>query len=136
MRVNKEYQLCRQIAYYLRLQYPNVQYRFDMGGMNLSKAQAGMNKALQKGRGWPDLMIFEGRGKFHALLLEIKIEGTNIIAPRATDRYGYPKYTSDHIKEQAECMAVLAEKDYACAFAVGFDGAKKLIDKYMKNKFV
>lgn len=56
---NEEYQIYKQIATYMRYQYPKVAYRFDQAGLNLSKAQAGMNKAIQDSRGWPDLFIAE-----------------------------------------------------------------------------
>lgn len=36
--VNPEYVLCRQIAYYIRAQYPGTIFRFDLAGLNLSVA--------------------------------------------------------------------------------------------------
>ena len=61
MRNNREYQICKDIAIYMRLQYPNIIFHFDLAGLNLSRAQAGMMKAIQGGRGYPDLFIAEPR---------------------------------------------------------------------------
>jgi hypothetical protein len=88
MRNNREYQICKNIAIYMRQQYPDVIFHFDLAGLNLSKAQAGMMKAIQGGRGWPDLFIAEIRTifreedelpfgtQYHGLFIEVKKEGT------------------------------------------------------------
>lgn len=125
MRSNSEYNLCKAIATYLNFQYPGVLYRFDGAGQNLSIAAAGMNKAIQKIRGYPDLLILEPKSGYHGLFIELKKEGTKIL-----NKAGKP--ATDHIQEQQDCMSLLAEKGYYCAFAVGFDAAKNVIDKYLK----
>jgi len=124
MHKSKEYTVCRQISDFLRYQYPNVIWRFDMSGLNLSKAQAGMNKAIQKLRGYPDLFIIEPRNGYHGLFLEIKQEGT-----RLTKMNGDP--VSEHIYEQTECMSMLEEKGFKAEFACGFDHAIDLIRSYL-----
>jgi hypothetical protein len=132
MRSNDEYLLSRAIASYLKWKHPEVVFKFDVTGLNLSMAQAGMNKAIQQRKGWPDLMIFEPRGDFSGLFIELKKDGTKIVAARASDAYGYPKYSTPHIAEQAECMAELAERGYYTAFACGYDSAINVIEKYLK----
>lgn len=124
MRNNEEYQLYKNIALYMKYQYPNVLYRFDMAGLNLSKAQAGMNKAIQQRRGWSDLFIAEPRGKFHGLFIELKREGEVL-----TKRNGEP--VTEHVQEQINCMNLLKAKGYDAGFAIGFDDAKKMIDWYL-----
>jgi hypothetical protein len=134
MRNNREYQICKDIAIYMRLQYPNVIFHFDLAGLNLSRAQAGMMKAIQGGRGWPDLFIAEVRtfeDEFGSvrissgLFIEVKKEGTIIWKTK-----GGPK--SDHIKEQIDCLNYLTEQGYTADFGIGFDDCKNMIDEYLK----
>ena len=136
MRNNREYQICKDIAIYLRLQYPDVMFHFDLAGLNLSRAQAGMMKAIQGGRGWPDLFIPEVRTIFkeedelpfgttyNGLFIEVKKEGTVLWKAK-----GGP--ASDHIKEQIDSLNYLTDKGYFAEFGIGFDDCKKLIDEYL-----
>jgi len=122
-----EYNLYRQIAYYMKLQYPHVLYRFDMAGLNLSKAQAGQNKAIQCGKGYPDLTVLEKRNGFGALFIEIKPEGTKLYKHN-----GEP--ATPHIAEQLNYLLELRKRGYCIAFGVGFDNVKNLIDNYLNSK--
>ena len=132
MRSQKEYIVCKQIATYLRLAYPSVIFHFDLAGLNLSRAQAGMMKSIQGGRGWPDLFIahqsFQGAGikisKYKGLFLEIKPEGT-----RLTKKSYEP--ATPHIGEQLEMIMALEARGYRAHFVCGFNEAKSIIDKYL-----
>jgi len=128
MRNNREYQICKDIAQYLRLQYPNVIYHFDLAGLNLSRAQAGMMKSIQGGRGWPDLFIANQsfQGEYKGLFLEIKTEETKIYKLNGM-------ISTPHIAEQMEMIKLLFRKGYKAMFAIGFDEAKKQIDGYLKG---
>jgi hypothetical protein len=126
MRTNREYNLYKAIATYLRYQYPNVLYHFDITGCNLSIAQAGMNKAIQHGRGFPDLVILQNNIYYHGLFLEIKPEGTKLYKKSG-------EFTSEHIAEQYSCIVDLRARGYAADFVVGFDDAKTIIDSYLKK---
>lgn len=126
MRASKEYNTCRAIAAYLRVQYPNVIYHFDLAGLNLSKAQAGMTRAIQHSRGWPDLFIAVPKGIYHGLFLEIKASGTKLKKLNNT-------FASDHIQEQAARIDDLRNCGYFATFAVGFNEAKNEIDRYMNQ---
>lgn len=138
MRQNNEYQLCKQVATYLRLQYPKVLFHFDLTGLNLSKAQAGMSKAIQHSKGWPDLFIAESRSEtiengdgsldgelFLGLFIELKAEGTKL-----KNKYG--DYKTPHLTEQAEMIEKLRDVGYRAEFGIGFDNVKKIIDNYLK----
>jgi hypothetical protein len=110
----------------MRSQYPKVLFHFDLAGLNLSRAQAGMMKAIQGGRGWPDLFIAEPKGIFHGLFLEIKPEGTKL----------YKKNTlpaTPHLEEQETCLFVLEYNEYYAQFVCGFDEAKVMIDEYLNQ---
>ena len=126
MRANKEYQLYRDVAAYLRLQYPKVIYHFDLTGLNLSKAQAGMTKAIQHSSGYPDLFIAEPRAEFNGLFIELKADGTRIFK---TD--GSP--ASDHIAAQMNRLNELQDKGYDSYMVAGFDSVKTVIDGYLNQ---
>lgn len=125
MRNNAEYQLCKAVATYLRLQYPKVLFHFDLAGLNLSRAQAGMMKAIQGGRGWPDLFIAYAKGGYHGLFIELKADGVKLLKKDGD-------YTTPHIEEQDLCISDLQYKRYYADFAIGFDDAKSIIDKYIR----
>lgn len=133
MRNNQEYQLSRQISIYLQYQYTDVIFHFDPTGMNLSKAQSGMLKAIQKGKGWPDLFIAKpmimktDNNHYHGLFIELKPEGT-----RLYKQNGEP--ATPHIAEQLNYLLELRKRGYCIAFGVGFDNVKNLIDNYLNGK--
>ena len=124
MRNNREYQICKNIATYMRLQYPAVIFHFDLAGLNLSRAQAGMMKMIQGGRGWPDLFIAEPRNEYNGLFIEVKVEDTKL-----TTRGG--DHATPHIAEQWECIQNLQGQMYKACFGIGFDECKKIIDAYL-----
>lgn len=127
MRTLIEYRLCKNVAYYLRLQYPKILFRFDMAGLNLSKAQAGMNKAIQYGKGWPDLFICEPNHNYAGLFIELKTEGFKVFK-----QSGGP--VNPHLDEQNDCLNKLRAAGYYTCFACGFDEAVLIIDNYLKGK--
>ena len=124
MRNNKEYELCKAISTYLCLQYPKVLFHFDLAGLNLSMAQAGMNKAIQKRKGFPDLFIMEPKNSYNGLFLELKAEGVKL-----TKRDG--NWINDHIKEQADYLCELQERGFDAKFSIGFDETKINLDNYL-----
>ena len=125
MRQNKEYIICKQIAQYLRIAYPSVIFHFDLAGLNLSRAQAGMMKAIQGGRGWPDLFIAEPRDTFKGLFIEIKPEGIKLYKKDGM-------LATPHLQEQEDCLFGLEDNEYAARFGVGFDEIKGIIDDYLR----
>ena len=109
----------------MKLQYPDVLYHFDLAGLNLSIAQAGMNKAIQFHRGFPDLFIAESRLGYYGFFIEIKAEGTRLYKKNL-------EAATPHIAEQSEFMDILRIKGYKCDFGIGWDHCKVLIDSYLK----
>ena len=130
-----EEQIQLAIVNYIRYQYPDVLFRSDAAGFKLSVGQAKKMKALNGGiRAWPDLFIAEPvpRGfpnVYHGLYLEIKKDGVRIFKQDGT------LVSDEHIREQFDMLADLRQRGYAAEFAIGFEGAKKLIDDYMKGKY-
>ena len=134
----KESELQVRVANYIRLQYPNVLFHSDFGsGIKLTKGQAIKQKRQNGGRrGWPDMFIAEPRPRpkymddeqpYYGLFLELKKDGTRIKKKDGS-------WASEHIKEQALVLTMLKIRGYSGSFAVGFEEAKRIIDKYLGEK--
>ena len=111
----KEYQLQKAVCKYLDLN--NVLYCGSMGG-NYQPHFSVRMKAKKSGykKGFPDLFIYEPRGKFHGLAIELKV-GKN----RAT-------------KEQLWWRNELNERGYVAEIRTGIDEALEVINRYLKGK--
>ena len=122
-----EYHLQKQVCNYLNWSYPEVLYMSDsIASCKLTMVQAVRNKAIQKdGFKCPDIIILEPRGKYHGLFIELKIT-----TPFKKD--GTIK-KNEHLEGQLKTIDELEAKGYSAFFAVGFDEAKFLIDRYLKN---
>ena len=123
-----EYGLQLVLCNYIKMQYPDVIFRSDLGGIRLTPGLARKAKSLQQGRGFPDLFIPEPRRDFTGLpfygfFLEIKVKGI------------YKKdgvsFVSEHVEEQARMLELLREKGYWARFGIGFDKCKEMIDNYL-----
>lgn len=139
----REHDIYILIADYLRYQYPQVIYRFDLAAdLKLTMGQASKHKRLQRYRGYPDLFIAEqsvrhedvsdhviGEWNYAGLFIELKREGTRIFKKDGT------LVADEHIREQYDMLHDLRARGYAAEFACGFDEAKKLIDDYMKGEY-
>ena len=123
MRNNKEYIIAKQIAQFMRFQYPNVIFHFDLAGLNLSKAQAGMMKAIQGGRGFPDLFIAHANKGYHGLFLELKT-----VTPFKKD--GTLK-KDEHLEIQQQIHKRLRKEGYYGGFVVGFKETTEVIKNYL-----
>lgn len=128
-----EAELQKQVATYIRMQYPDVVFHSDFGsGVKLSYKQAVMQKIQNGGRrAWPDMFIAEpqphGRNWYHGLFIELKKEGT-----RLKKKNG--EWASEHIGEQYDVLDRLRFRGYKAEFAVGWDEAINLIDDYLGGK--
>ena len=124
-RTAKESTIHQMVVDYLKLQYPGVIFRTDFSaGVKMTMGQAIKHKALQEGRGYPDLFIAEAGEWYHGLYLELKREGVRLMKKDGS-------WANEHFAEQHAYMKRLSERGYRCTFAVGFDDAKDQIDKYM-----
>ena len=122
-----EYYVAMAVSQYLKVKYPNVIFRFDQAGYNLSIAQAGMNKAIQMREfKYPDLFIAKPNKRYAGMYLEIKKDGENLYKKDGKT------YKTDHLLGQRQAMGKLIDAGYFASFAIGFDQAKSIIDNYMK----
>lgn len=125
-RTKREENLQLMVCNYLRISYPDVIFTSDASGVRLTQGQAGKMKAMKSvDCKFPDLMIFEPRGIFKGLFLELKSEGEKVFKVDGTPYAG-------HLHEQWRTLQRLAAKGYYAKFAIGFDDAKAHIDNYMR----
>lgn len=137
-----EHDIYTQIADYMRYQYPDVIYRFDLAAdLKLSIGQARKHKRLQHYRGYPDMFIAETKDftrklgedvmamgvKYSGLFLEIKKPGTRIFTKKGL------LVADEHIREQFDMLESLRRRGYKAEFAIGFDDAKRIIDEYLRD---
>jgi hypothetical protein len=59
------------ICRWLKLQYPEVIFTSESSGLRLTIGQARSLAKQRSGKGLPDLMIFEPRGDYHGLFIEL-----------------------------------------------------------------
>jgi len=120
-----EKQLHKEICRYISLKYPKVLFNSDMAGIKLTTGQAIQASKLRSNKGFPDLAIYEPRGGYCGLFIELKKEGTVIIKKNGE------MTSDDHILEQFEIINRLLKLKYYACFCVGFDSAIEIIDQYM-----
>ena len=126
----KEHDLYAMLADYLRYNYKNIIWRFDLAAdLKLTIGQARKHKRLQQHRGYPDLFIAEPRGKYHGAYIELKKAGTKIFTEKGT------LVSNEHIREQFDMLEQLRRKGYIAEFACGFDEAKEIIDNYLRRPY-
>jgi hypothetical protein len=124
-----EKSLHRAVCDYIRMAYPRILFNSDLAGATkLTMGQAVAMKALRSGRGWPDILIAEPRGDYHALFIELKKEGEKLYKKDGVTP------VSDHIAEQIAMLDKLKEKGYKAMFGIGWDSTKSIIDFYLKGK--
>lgn len=142
-RIYRESQIQKELCRYVSLKYRTALYNCDLSGVNLSKTQAGLAKAMRSGKGFPDFVLYEPKyikektvfgSLYCGLFIEIKAEGTEIYAKRATDKLGYTEYATDHIADQAMVIEMLMGKGYYACFGIGLDACMKIVDNYMQGK--
>ena len=113
------------ISQYIKLQYPDVIFTSESSGLRLTINQAVTLKKCRSGSALPDLWIMEARKGYHACLLELKKEGTAVFKKNGELR------KTKHLAEQEKVHHRLKNKGYFCAFVVGFDNAKAIVDYYL-----
>ena len=110
----KEYQLQKAICKYLDLQ--NVLYCGSMGGQyQVHYSQRIKAKKSGYKRGFPDLFIYEPRGNYHGLAIELKI--------------GYNKANKEQLYWQKE----LIKRGYKAEICTGIDEALDTINTYLNE---
>jgi hypothetical protein len=140
MPISTENDLYEQIAQYMNLKYPNVLYRFDLGGVWTPSHKARNLYGRLNKRAWPDLFIAkpivsikqgllvenEAMEVYYCgLFLELKKDGTALYKKDGTLR------ANPHHIEQAMVLKALESQGYKADFAVGYEDAITKIDNYL-----
>ena len=101
---------------YLRLAYPDALYCASAGGMRTSYLQAIKMKRTGYVKGFPDLFIYEPRGSFNGLAIEMKKEKGGVASP-----------------EQKRWQEQLRNRGYSSYICKGSEEAIKVIDEYFNE---
>jgi hypothetical protein len=101
---------------YIKLAYPDVLYCASAGGMRTSYLQAIKMKRTGYVKGFPDLFIYEPRGQFFGLAIEMKKEKGGVASP-----------------EQKRWQEQLRNRGYCSYICKGKDEAIKIIDEYFNS---
>jgi hypothetical protein len=121
----KEENLQVQVCRYLKLMYPDVLFTSDISGMKLTVGQTVTASRMRSSDKFPDLMIFEPRGIFKGLFLELKRAGEKVMTKEGRPYAG-------HITEQWNTLQRLQAKGYYAKFAIGLTDAITQIDNYFR----
>lgn len=108
-----EYHLQVAICNYIAIKYSGVFFNGSAGGMRTFYSVAKKMKATGYKAGFPDIFIYEPRGIYHGLAIELKVKGN---------------YAS---KKQKEVLQKLRDKGYRAEVCTGFDMATNVIDEYL-----
>lgn len=142
---NSEENLHQQVVDYLKLNYPGILFRTDFAaGAKMTLGQAVKHAKLQAGPGYPDIQIIAPMYKdkvadFYALFIELKKEGTKLVREKDCTKLLKGDYKLRlkgdwwdlHTEQQAENLTYLKANGYCATFAIGFEAAKDVIDKYL-----
>jgi len=113
-----EYQHQCAVVQYLNMNYPNILFNADFGGMRTTWRQAVKAKTSGHKKGFPDIFICEPRRYWHGLFIEMK-------APKGEDNAkGVLK------PEQKEWLNKLSVRGYCTAVCFGAQEAYQVIDAY------
>mgnify|MGYP005987970659 CR=1 FL=1 len=128
-RIETEEEAHLRLCTYLKYQYPDVIFTSEQSGLFVTKGQAIKMAKTRSSKALPDLWILEPKKRYHAMLIELKREGTRLYKKNGD------LIRDKHIAEQEEMRNRLRNKGYFCEFAVGYDEAKTLIDYYLTDKY-
>jgi len=104
------------VVKYLRLAYPDALYCASAGGMWTSDSQRIKMARTGYVKGFPDLFIYEPRGEFHGLAIEMKKVKGSKIEP-----------------EQVQWQEQLRNRGYCSYICKGNEEAIKVIDEYFNG---
>lgn len=124
----KEQDIYNQLSQWLKLQHPNLIWRWDFAaGQKMSVGMAMRMKKMQCGVAYPDFFLAVPKGIYGGLYLEIKVDGFDLYQKRDKS-----KFASTHIEDQWNCLKRLNDSGYAAFFGIGFEASKRIIEAYLK----
>lgn len=122
-----------KLCQYIKQNYPDVIFLSDMSGINLTMSHSTKNwgkihqiKQMRSSNGIPDIIILYPNSIYHGLMIELKKTGEKIYKKDGA-------FKTEHLLEQDLVLKSLRSRGYYATFAIGFEEAKKIIDKYIGN---
>lgn len=112
----KEQNIQSQLVRWMKKQYPKMLFTASAGGLHTSKTQAIKMKHAGYVAGCPDMMIFEPRGGYFGLFIEMKRPGN-----RATP-------------DQLVFLENLRLRNYQSMVCTGLDEAMDQVSRYMAQE--
>jgi len=110
LNVNSEAYQQQLVIQFIRSNYPNALYCASAGGMRTSYLQAVKMKRTGYVKGFPDLFIYEPRGEFFGLAIEMKKEKGGTASPEQKwwrDELRNRKYESYICKGSDEAIEII-----------------------------
>ena len=109
-----EYDIQTGVAQYLDNEHPNVLWCASAGGARTSMNEAKRLKAAGYKKGFPDVFVYEPRGAFHGLAIELKKEKGGRVS-----------------QSQKEWKQALEERGFHATVAKGYDAAIDVLERYL-----
>ena len=110
---NEEALIQEAVINYINAQYPGTLYCASAGGVRTSMKQAVKMKRTGYVKGFPDIFIYEPKGQWHGLAIEMKTA---------------KGVMSQH---QKEWQNELIKRGYIAVTCKSFDQAQIIIDEYL-----
>jgi hypothetical protein len=127
-KLTKEQDVQLVVSRYVQLKYPDVIFCSESSGVRLTMGQAKRLKAMRSvDCKLPDMLIFEPKGSYKGLFLELKREGEAVFQKDGVTPY------AGHVSEQHKTLERLKAKGYKAEFAIGTNEAISIIDNYMNQ---
>lgn len=126
MRSKAEETIHNHVCAYLKYQYPNVVFTSDGSGVRVAMRTAINMKKQRSNDKIPDLLIFEPRGKYKGLFIEIKVDRSKVFKNNGDFK------KDEHVSEQYKTLCKLDQNGYFATFGFGAEHCIEIIDKYMK----
>lgn len=111
----EEYDIQCRFVNYILWTYPTLLFTIAPQGMRMSRRMAGKIKNMGYRKGTSDMLIFEARGLFHGLFIELK-------APAGTLS-----------KDQGDFLLAADRRGYKAVCCKGYDIAVKTLDNYLQK---
>ena len=120
-----EFQLQSQVCNWLKIQYPKVLFASDtIASIKLTPQQQLRNKKIQNSDfKLPDLLIFEPKGSFSGLFIELKV--------KSPFKKNGEILKDEHLEGQLKTINDLKSKGYYACFSWSFEMTISIINQYM-----
>ena len=118
-----EKELHKAICKFIKNVHEGIMFTTDLSGIRLTAGQAVQAKKLRSSNGFPDIMIFEPRGEFKGLFIEVKT--------KTPFKLNGDIQKNDHLEEQFKVLQKLNNRGYYALFVWTLGSAKEIINQYL-----